>query len=97
MANNIDILDDADGDILIQNGDIVHGPADQQHISDLMIAQKGHYSQSAAVGIGIESYMKGNTGEDLRREIKLQLEADGFNVKQILVNNGEISIDADRK
>lgn len=94
MANNIDILDDSDGDLLIRNGDIVFGNSDQQHIQDILIAQKGHYTQSPAVGIGIESYLKGNTGEKLRREIKLQLEADGFNVKQIFVKNGEINIDA---
>ena len=97
MANNIDILDDSDGDLLIQNGDIVFGEADQQYIQDIMIAQKGHYKQSPAVGIGIRSHLKGNAGEKLRREIKLQLDADGFNVKQVTVNNGEINIDADRK
>jgi hypothetical protein len=97
MVNNIDILDDADGDLLIRNGDIVHGPADQQHIQDLMLAQKGHYTQSAVMGIGIESYIKGDTGEKLRREIKLQLEADGFNVKKVFVKDGDINIDADSK
>lgn len=97
MANNIDILNDSDGDILIQNGDIVYGPADQQHIEDIMLAHKGHYKQSPAVGVGIRSEIKGSGGEKLRREIKLQLEADGFNVKKLFVNKGEINIDADRK
>lgn len=96
MTQTIDILDNENGDLLIRNGDIVLGDGGQQHIQDILMAQKGHYSQSPAVGVGIESWLKGNS-DLLRREIRLQLENDGFNVKQIIINNGEINIDAERK
>ena len=46
-----------DNDLKFENGDLSIGDSDQQHIEDLLLANKGDYKQSPIVGIGIKKWI----------------------------------------
>jgi hypothetical protein len=49
------------------------------------------------LGVGIQKYINGNLTEaQLNREIRIQLAGDGYNVKSILVDGSQITIEAER-
>lgn len=75
-----DLIQDSNGDLLIQNGDFVVGPSDFQHIYDIIQSYVGWWKQNPQIGVGIRSYL-GSAGmqQTLQRSIKLQLQADNYN------------------
>lgn len=79
MAN--DFLEDENGDLLIDDGDLGTGDAEQTLIEDTIIAHPGWWMEFPADGVGIMDYGK-STGQEqvLARKIKLQLENDGYQV-----------------
>lgn len=88
-----------DGDLQIENGDFVIGHSDQQHVNDLLIAQKGEYTQNPVLGVGILRYLRAPEDAKVRakleREIKLQIEADGGENVKVKVNSmDDIDVDA---
>ena len=77
-------------DLLCQNGDIAIGESDPQHIADTMNAFAGWWKQNPADGIGVFQYFNSAGQEqDLKRQIIIQLKADGYNV-----SNPQVSVDA---
>ncbi|CAB4128048.1 hypothetical protein UFOVP105_14 [uncultured Caudovirales phage] len=98
MAIFKDIITDNDFDLSIVNGDISVLESDSQHIDHIITADKGHFRQFPLVGVGIVNFLNSSTEEqEIRQSIKLQLEADGFSVKQIKISASNIEIDAERK
>lgn len=98
MAIFKDIITDTDFDLSIVNGDISILESDSQHIDHIITADKGHFRQFPLVGVGIVNFLNASSSEqEIRQVIKLQLEADGFSVKQIKINASNIEIDAERK
>lgn len=87
MANRIDYLCGSDGDLLIANGDFVVGISDEMHIQDTIISDLGWWKENLQDGVGIDKYMK-STGQEqvLAREIKIQLENDGYTVNNPIVD-----------
>ena len=92
MANyDLQLVADGAGndDLVIDpvTGDFVSAPSDEQHIKDTINAFPGWWKQYPADGIGAMQYL-GSAGQvqALARAIKLQLEADGYQV-----NNPKIS------
>jgi hypothetical protein len=93
-----DILLDENGDLRIENGDLVTGESEAQHIEHLMVMNKGEYKGSPLTGAGIPAMLKsGNKRAVIEREVMLQLERDGYKVKTLKINWPEINIDAVRK
>ena len=98
MAIFKDIITDTDFDLSIVNGDISVLESDSQHIDHIITADKGHFRQFPLVGVGIVNFLNSSTEEqEIRQVIKLQLEADGFAVRQIKISGSNIEIDAERK
>ncbi len=91
-----DFLSDDDGDLIIENGDFKIGESDYQHIRDILQAAPGHYKQFPLVGANIMSMVNGSIDGDFRKELRKQLQADGYNVKSIKMVNGDLEIDAER-
>ena len=83
-----DLLLDADHDLQIENGDLVFGPSDLQHIEHLLILSKGEIKASPLGGVGLPNKLKSTlTPSELRKsenEIREQLKADG--AKEIVVS-----------
>ena len=68
-------------------------------MNDLLIAQKGEYTQNPVLGIGVSRFLRAPEDAKVRakleREIKLQLEADGATNVKVKVNSiDDIDIDA---
>ena len=83
MAN--DILLGSDGDLSFLNGDLNLGNSDEQHIEDILVAQKGEYKQHPLIGVDLFSFLNSPitliTRQKLEKEITLQLTSD--NAKNI--------------
>lgn len=91
MTNRKDILLDieGDGDLKIENGDFVVGPSDFQHVVHMLEADKGQNRFSPLLGVGIRRYQNGFLDGKARRDIRLNLQADGYEAREINYN-GEI-------
>lgn len=96
-----DLITDADGDLVFVNGDVKIDESDTQHVEHILIADKGQFRQFPLIGVGISRYYNGSVNKQaLKQSVKLQLESDGYNVRQIVVETNEnlkIEVDADRK
>lgn len=90
-----DFAQNGDGDLLIADGDFVIADSDMMHIEDTIIAHPGWWKEFPQDGVGISNYSK-STGQEqvLAREIKLQLENDGYQVDNPIVTfiNDELTI-----
>ena len=81
-----DFAQDNSGDLLIADGDFVLADSDMMHIEDTIIAHPGWWKEFPQDGVGISNYSK-STGKEqlLAREVKLQLENDGYQVDNPIV------------
>lgn len=96
MAN--DILMSVDNDILFHDGDFFIGDSGDQHVQHILTAEKGQYYANPLVGIGIKKYINGPFDRvQLAREIREQLQSDGFNIRRLFIgkNTDQLEIDVD--
>ncbi len=104
MAQVKDILLDENNnyDLLFSDGDFAIGESDQQHVILIINTSLGSWKKSPTCGVGIIKYLcSAGQGQELRRNMTVQLTADGYKVNQILLDenpNGffDYSIDAIR-
>ena len=90
-----------DGELNFDGGDFNIKLSDAQHQEDIIAEEKGSYKQYPLLGVGVIKYI-GSSGAKLtlQREIRLQLETDGYYVNEIIFNNSSVSeftVDAERK
>jgi hypothetical protein len=91
-----DLLLDNEGDLIVRNGDLIIGNGDQQNITDILQSSKGEYKRSPQIGLNAANFVSGTTpDQDIKVQAKLQLELDGFRVKEIVVTkeDGVINIE----
>lgn len=86
-----DILLDTDNSLLFDAGDFVVGASEAQHVRLILDINKGDWTQSPLIGVGLTKYLKGNLDARLEREIRLQLTADGINAN-VEIGGGEVFI-----
>lgn len=68
-------------DLLILNGDLAISESDVQHVTDTINAFPGWWKQYPADGVGLFSFLNSSGQQDaLAQDIKLQLQADGYQV-----------------
>ncbi len=97
MANAFtDIALDVTGDLMISNGDFVIAESDDQHIADLIRSAKGEWKEFPLCGADLTKQLKGPITGEFRRELRLQLFQDGYNVEDLTIVNGNINITASR-
>lgn len=90
-----DLLLNSEGDLLIRNSDLVIGDSDGQNINDILQSVKGDYKRNPQIGLNAISFSNGTTSNaDIKAQTKLQLELDGFRVKDIAIEkiDGVINI-----
>jgi hypothetical protein len=96
----IDFVLDAFFDLKIENGDIAVANSNQQDIELILMLEKGELKQHPLLGVGLTKYLKSpkNNTSQLEREVRVNLELDGFKVNDVDFVNGleNIDIDADR-
>jgi hypothetical protein len=92
-----DFLLDEFGDLLENDAhEMVEGVADEQHIVDCLITEPGSLKHDPLAGVGITKSINGNVSGETRKEIRLQLLRDSFEIIQLDATNENISIDAYR-
>lgn len=73
----------ADGDLVFSGGDLKIDFSDKQHIQDIINSNTGWWKQFPLVGVGIQYYLNSSgLQQQLEREIKIQLVADGYSVER---------------
>lgn len=87
MTGRKDILyDTATGDLTILNGDFRIGPSDLQHAEHIVRLPKGAWKQYPMTGVGEAKLKNAPLDAALRREIQIQLEADGYRMTLVRYN-----------
>ena len=89
-----DILLDTDGDLKIENGDLVLGYSDTQHQNLLLVTFKGQWKEKPTMGVGAAGFLKDEDVQGLAAEIKQEFERDGMRVNKIEVTTENIKVDA---
>ncbi len=96
MATEVkDIALDDDFDLLFENGDLKISESDQQSIILILNTSVGAWKEFPTCGVGTRQYLA-SSGQalKLKREIEVQLQADGFQVNGINVKpNNEDKFD----
>jgi len=103
MALVSDLLLDENYDLLINNGDFVVGPSDQQSILIIANTTLGSYKQFPLLGLQIINYSASSgNGQSLSTNLRSQLTTDGFRVNSINIDTSDgvdqftFTIDANR-
>lgn len=93
-----DFLLDENWDLLIENGDLIIGNANQQHIALIVVTGPGHWKENPFLGFNAALYEGSNTNPtEMRTNLSEQLQSDNNVLNQLTVSNGFIvNIDADR-
>lgn len=89
-----DILLGTDGDLKIENGDLVIGYSDTQHQKLLLTSFKGQWKEKPTIGVGAAGFLKDEDVQGLAAEIKQEFERDGMRVNKIVVTTDNIKVDA---
>ncbi len=92
MAIRNDILQDDEGDDLIENGDFQFGESTQQHCQDIMEAMPGDYKHSPLTGLGVVRYLNAPDAgleDQFERELRTQIEEmEGMKISNLDLNQG---------
>jgi hypothetical protein len=82
-------------------GDFVISDSDLQHQEDIISENIGSYKQYPTLGVGLINYLNSSGSEGiLRRSIQLNLQTDGYYVKEIRFSKtsvNEFTVDAERR
>lgn len=97
----VDDINLVDGELNFVEGDFKVAFSDAQHQEDIIAEEIGSYKQYPLLGVGITKYLNSSGAKlALQRNIRLQLETDGYYVNEIRFNNSgvsEFTVDAERK
>ena len=100
MAQAIDIrFNDEDDDLFIDsvNGDFNFTESDTRHVDDLVQGYAGWWRESPFVGVGAIRYSASSgSPQRLKRDAKIQLVADGYNVTTLKIEDQELFITGNR-
>ena len=91
---SLDLKCDADGDLLIVNGDFVISDSDQQHNYDIIASNTGDWKEYPLVGFNAFQFLNSRTTPaQLNQVAKIQLQADNcINIiTDLKIENGNIT------
>ncbi len=75
----IDHLEDENGDLLIENEDLVIGESDNDYINDIIVSGQGDYKETPLIGVFINKYLQSPFDISvIEKAIKEQLKSDGY-------------------
>jgi hypothetical protein len=84
-----DILRHENGGLAFANGDFATGQSDQQHVEDILDLQPGELKEFPLAGFGAINYIKKTiTADEFKRDLKIQLNYDGYDNATIDTSNG---------
>ena len=89
-----DILLDENNDLLIRNGDFVFGESDQQHIECILSTNPNDWKESPVVGAALIKSLGGSLNGFTKRNVTVQLEADGYALEKIIEKENGLDVTA---
>ncbi|PIF44928.1 hypothetical protein CLU96_1927 [Chryseobacterium sp. 52] len=87
-----DLLLTEDYDLQIKNGDFVIGDSQEQSVELLLLSKQGEFKNNPEAGCDILSAKNGIIERFLDREIRVQLDADGFQLDNMSLTEKGIDI-----
>jgi hypothetical protein len=90
-----DITQTQDGDIELSSGDLIYSESIGQHQRDILLADKGHYKEYPASGVGSVNFINDTEPENFLRAVRKECAKDGMRVKNIQISNGNLTIEAE--
>jgi len=92
----IDLLIDANGDPVIEDGDFKAGESTLQHQEHLLTLEKGEDHGQPLIGVGIGSFLLDDgDGTELKSIVQQEFEADGMRIGKLTVKGVELSVEAE--
>jgi hypothetical protein len=89
-----DILLDENKKLLVRNGDFVIGESDQQHIELILSTNPNDWKENPVVGAALIKSLGGNINGFVKRNVTVQLEADGYELEEIIEKENDIDVKA---
>lgn len=86
-----DILLEND-DLQLVNGDFFVGDSQNQSVELLLKTMQGEWKQYPEAGCGLSKAQNGIIDRFLNRNIRVQLQADGFSVENLTINEQGIDL-----
>ena len=80
-----DLALNTDGDLDIQDGDLVIGESDYIHVKHILESYPGDWKQYPELGIGIQKQINSPITRAFKRKAKIQLESDGYDINDIAI------------
>ena len=84
-----------DFDLEFENGDLVIGNSKNQSIEMLMLSAQGEWKEYPEAGADIRRSQNGVIDQFLERNIRVQLEADNFNLDKLTIDENGFQISGD--
>ncbi len=83
-----------DGDLLVEGGALAVGASDSQSVELIVSACKGEFKEFPMLGVGlVNSLKKQSTSVDsLKRDIDINLKADGYKVTGFDMSSGDFNL-----
>lgn len=89
-----DIILNSDGDLKIENGDLVIGYSDNQHQQHIIMASKGEFREFPELGADVQGHLSDDLFMEFLIEAKKNLEYDGMKINNIkFEQDGNLTID----
>jgi hypothetical protein len=89
-----DILLKSNGGFRIINGDFVLGESNEQHVELILETNPNEWKASPITGAGLVKTLGGNITGFAKRNVQVQLEADGYSLDKITENENGINVTA---
>jgi hypothetical protein len=89
------LIDGQTGDLAVRDGAMAIGPIDAQNVEILFALSQGELKISPLTGIGIARSRNGAVDRFVERDIRVQLEADGFKLKRLTVGEDGITVEGE--
>ena len=90
-----DILLNNDFDLDFENGDLKIGNSKNQSIEMLLLSAQGEWKEHPEAGADIKRAKNGVIDQFLERNIRVQLEADNFNLDKLTISENGFQITGD--
>lgn len=87
-----DLLLTEDYSLQIKNGDFIIGDSQEQSVELLLLSKQGEFKTNPEAGCDILSAKNGVIERILDREIRVQLDADGFELENMSLTEKGIDI-----
>ena len=88
-----DFLTDSNANLIIEDGDFKVGSAHDQNVTAVLKSTKGSFVQFPLIGVGLLDQVNGFIDLETKRKIRLNLQSEGYRVRDVKFTNGKLAID----